>query len=151
LTRALEDLERAYEQYRYDPVFLTELELLQHDFAGRPTALFLAERPSQVAGCLVYLKREDLAHTGAHKINNTLVKELGRVEYTSATDEQALSAFNGLARLEGIIPALESAHALAYLFSPGHGFAGSDVVVACLSGRGDKDVHTVARALGMES
>ena len=72
LVSALEELEEAYETYRDDPAFLAELRALQVDYAGRPTALYFARRLSESAGCRVYLKREDLAHTGAHKINNTL-------------------------------------------------------------------------------
>ena len=72
LVSALEELEDAYEAYRDDPDFVLELGALQTDFAGRPTPLFLAGRLSERVGCRVYLKREDLAHTGAHKINNTL-------------------------------------------------------------------------------
>lgn len=72
LVSALEELEAAYETYRDDPDFLAELHLLQADYAGRPTPLFLARRLSECVGCRTYLKREDLAHTGAHKINNTL-------------------------------------------------------------------------------
>ncbi len=72
LVSALEELEEAYETYRDDPVFRADLQTLQVDYAGRPTPLFFAKRLSQRAGCRVYLKREDLAHTGAHKINNTL-------------------------------------------------------------------------------
>jgi tryptophan synthase beta chain len=73
------------------------------------------------------------------------------VEYTSATDEEALAAFQTLSRLEGIIPALESAHAIAHLLRGDHGFGESDVVVVGLSGRGDKDVYSVAGVLGMSS
>ncbi len=387
LVSALEELEAAYEKYRDDPAFMAELTTLQSDFAGRPTPLFLAQRLSERVGCKVYLKREDLAHTGAHKINNTLgqillavrmgkkriiaetgagqhgvatatvaalfglechvymgaedirrqelnvfrmrllgaevlpvtsgsgtlkdatneairdwvanvesthyiigsvvgpapyptlvrdfqavigcetreqimakegrlpdglvacvgagsnaigmfydflgdkqvrlvgveaaglgldsgkhgaslargksgilhgsysyvlqdadgqiqeahsiaagldypsvgpehshLKDVGRVEYTSATDQEALAAFQTLSRLEGIIPALESAHAIAFLLrgpggrgagataggAPGgHGFASDSVVVLSLSGRGDKDVYSVADALGV--
>jgi len=370
LVAALEELEQAYETYRDDPAFLAELGRLQTDYAGRPTPLFAAERLSAACGCRVYLKREDLAHTGAHKINNTLgqillatrmgkkriiaetgaaqhgvatatvaalfglechvymgeedirrqelnvyrmrllgaevipvtsgsgtlkdatneairdwvtnvetthyiigsvvgpapyptlvrdfqsvigretrrqilekegalpagivacvgagsnaigifhdflaesavrlvgveaaglgldsgrhgaslakgtagvlhgsysyvlqdedgqiqeahsvaagldypsvgpehsyLKDIGRVEYTSATDTEALAAFQRLARLEGILPALESAHAIAYLLRGGHGFSSDDIVVVNLSGRGDKDVYSVAHAL----
>ena len=386
LVAALEELEQAYERYRSDPDFLAELRTLQADYAGRPTPLFHAKRLSERAGCRIYLKREDLAHTGAHKINNTLgqillavrmgkkriiaetgagqhgvatatvaalfgldchvymgeedirrqelnvfrmrllgaevipvksgsgtlkdatneairdwvanvesthyiigsvvgpapyptlvrdfqavigretkeqilakegrlpdglvacvgagsnaigmfhdfvdepavrlvgveaaglgldsgkhgaslargkagilhgsysyvlqdpygqileahsiaagldypsvgpehsyLKDIGRVEYTSATDDEALAAFQALSRLEGIIPALESAHAIAYLLredgnsrdasqgaSGGHRFSSSDVVVVSLSGRGDKDVYSVAGALGAD-
>ncbi len=373
LVSALEELDSAYDTYREDPVFRAQLHTLQTDYAGRPTPLFRAERLSQQAGCRVYLKREDLAHTGAHKINNTLgqillaermgkkriiaetgagqhgvatatvaalfglechvymgeedirrqelnvyrmrllgaevlpvrsgsgtlkdatneairdwvanvetthyiigsvvgpapypamvrdfqavigrearaqfgeregrppagiiacvgagsnaigifhefipdsavrlvgveaaglgldsgrhgaslargsggilhgsfsyvlqdedgqiqeahsiaagldypsvgpehsyLKDIGRVEYTSATDDEALAAFQLLSRLEGIIPALESAHAIAYLLRPGHGFGPDDAVVVNLSGRGDKDVYSVAQALRLE-
>ncbi|MFH0914991.1 MAG: tryptophan synthase subunit beta [bacterium] len=374
LVSALEELEAAYERYRDDPRFLSELGGLQTDYAGRPTPLFFAQRLSAQVGSRVYLKREDLAHTGAHKINNTLgqillavrmgkkriiaetgagqhgvatatvaalfglechvymgeedirrqelnvfrmrllgaevlpvtsgsgtlkdatneairdwvanventhyiigsvvgpapypamvrdfqavigretrveildkegrppdglvacvgagsnaiglfqaflddqhirlvgveaaglgldsgkhgaslargvggilhgsfsyvlqdedgqiqeahslaagldypsvgpqhafLKDVGRVEYTSATDDEALAAFQTLSRLEGIIPALESAHAIAYLLRGDHGFAPGDVVVVNLSGRGDKDVYSVAEALGVRS
>ena len=373
LVSALEELDAAYEKYRDDPVFLAELRLLQTDYAGRPTPLFRADRLSRRSGCRVYLKREDLAHTGAHKINNTLgqillatrmgktriiaetgagqhgvatatvaalfglechvymgeadirrqelnvfrmrllgaevlpvtsgsgtlkdatneairdwvanverthyiigsvvgpapypamvrdfqavigqetrdqimakegrlpdalvacvgagsnaigmfhefvgapgvrmvgveagglgldsgkhgaslargatgilhgsysyvlqdqdgqiqeahsiaagldypsvgpehafLKDSGRVEYTSVTDDEALAAFQALSRLEGIIPALESAHAIAYLLGKDHGFRASDVVVVSLSGRGDKDVYSVAGMLGVD-
>jgi tryptophan synthase beta chain len=373
LVSALEELDAAYEKYRDDPAFLAELHTLQTDYAGRPTPLFRADRLSQRAGCRVYLKREDLAHTGAHKINNTLgqillatrmgkrriiaetgagqhgvatatvaalfglechvymgeedirrqelnvfrmrllgaevlpvtsgsgtlkdatneairdwvanvedthyiigsvvgpapypamvrdfqsvigsetreqimvkegrlpdalvacvgagsnaigmfhefvddpevrmvgveagglgldtgkhgaslargatgilhgsfsyvlqdedgqiqeahsiaagldypsvgpehafLKDSGRVEYTSVTDDEALAAFQALSRLEGIIPALESAHAIAYLLGDDHGFGPSDVVVVGLSGRGDKDVYSVAGILGVD-
>lgn len=72
LVSALEELEAAYETYRADPGFIAELDTLQSDYAGRPTPLFFARRLSEKVGCRIYLKREDLAHTGAHKINNTL-------------------------------------------------------------------------------
>ena len=370
LVPALEELELAYERYRDDPEFIEELRVLQEDYAGRPTPLYFAQRLSELVGCRVYLKREDLAHTGAHKINNTLgqillarrmgkkriiaetgagqhgvatatvaalfglechvymgeedirrqelnvfrmrllgaevvpvasgsgtlkdatneairdwvtnvetthyiigsvvgpapypvivrdfqrvigvetrrqlqekegrcpdgiiacvgagsnaigifyefrdetdvrligveaagdgldsgrhgaslargtrgilhgalsyvlqdadgqiqeahslaagldypsvgpehafLRDSGRVSYTSATDDEALAAFQVLSRLEGIIPALESAHAIAFLLREGHGFAPDDVVVVNLSGRGDKDVYSVAEAL----
>ncbi len=374
LVSALEELEVAYEAYRDDPAFLAELRALQVDYAGRPTALYFARRLSERAGCRVYLKREDLAHTGAHKINNTLgqillavrmgkgriiaetgagqhgvatatvaalfglechvymgeedirrqelnvfrmrllgaevlpvtsgsgtlkdatneairdwvanventhyiigsvvgpapyptmvrdfqvvigretreqilekegrlpdglvacvgagsnaigifhafldepsvrlvgveagglglesgkhgaslargsagilhgsfsyvlqdrdgqiqeahsiaagldypsvgpehslLKDEHRVDYTTAADEEALEAFGVLSRLEGIIPALESAHAIAYLLREDHGFGPDQVVIVNLSGRGDKDVYSVADALGVRS
>ncbi|GAB4252554.1 MAG: tryptophan synthase subunit beta [Thermoleophilia bacterium] len=374
LVPALEELEAAYERYQADPHFQAELARLLADFAGRPTPLYPARRLSERAGCRVYLKREDLAHTGAHKINNTLgqillatrmgkrriiaetgagqhgvavatvaalfglechiymgeedmrrqelnvirmrllgaevipvtsgsgtlkdatnealrdwvstvesthyiigsvvgpapypvivrdfqtvignetrrqilekegrlpagivacvgagsnaigifhpflddaavrligveaggygldsgrhgaslargaggvlhgsfsyvlqdedgqiqeahsisagldypsvgpehayLRDSGRVVYTTATDDEALAAFASLARLEGIIPALESAHAVAHMLGGPrvHGFGEDDVVVVNLSGRGDKDVYTAARALGV--
>jgi tryptophan synthase beta chain len=82
---------------------------------------------------------------------HSFLKDIGRVEYTSATDDEALAAFQTLSRLEGIIPALESSHAIAYLLRGDHGFSSSDVVVVNLSGRGDKDVYSVADALGVRS
>jgi tryptophan synthase beta chain len=76
LMPALAELERAWIDARGDPAFGAELDRLLRDFAGRPTPLYLAERLSQAAGRAVYLKREDLLHTGAHKINNALGQAL---------------------------------------------------------------------------
>jgi tryptophan synthase beta chain len=73
-------------------------------------------------------------------------KELGRFEYASVTDAEALDAFRLLARLEGIMPALESAHAVAYAIRAAAGMETTDTVVVGLSGRGDKDVHTVGES-----
>ena len=73
LMPAVLELEAAYRRIAPDPRFRSELARLLRDFAGRPTPLFLAERlTAQLGGAAVYLKREDLAHTGAHKINNTV-------------------------------------------------------------------------------
>jgi tryptophan synthase beta chain len=69
---ALDELEREYERAQADPSFRDELATTLRDFAGRPTPLFEAKRLSELAGCRVLLKREDLLHTGAHKINNTI-------------------------------------------------------------------------------
>ncbi len=80
-----------------------------------------------------------------------LLKDTGRVEYTSVDDRQALKGFKTLARREGIIPALESAHALAYLDTLMPSLPKDQVVVVCLSGRGDKDVSHVARYLEDQS
>ncbi|KPJ58413.1 MAG: tryptophan synthase subunit beta [Planctomycetes bacterium DG_23] len=74
---ALEQLTQEYEAARADPVFQEELAYYLRDYAGRPTPLYFAERLSKELGCgKIYLKREDLAHTGAHKINNTLGQAL---------------------------------------------------------------------------
>jgi tryptophan synthase beta chain len=73
LMAALEALEHAYAEAQADPVFHAELNLLLSDYAGRPTPLYLASRlTEQLGGAKIYLKREDLLHTGAHKINNCL-------------------------------------------------------------------------------
>ncbi len=77
LMPAVIELERAYNTISAEPSFQAELELLLKNYAGRPTPLFFAARLSaKVGGAKIYLKREDLAHTGAHKINNTLGQAL---------------------------------------------------------------------------
>ena len=77
LMPAILDLEEAYRRIAPDPQFQQELARLLRDFAGRPTPLFPAERLTRhVGGAAIYLKREDLAHTGAHKINNTVGQAL---------------------------------------------------------------------------
>jgi tryptophan synthase beta chain len=73
LMAALEELEQAYAEAQADPIFQTELASLLKDFAGRPTPLYFAKRLTEsLGGAKIYLKREDLLHTGAHKINNAL-------------------------------------------------------------------------------
>jgi tryptophan synthase beta chain len=84
LMTAVEELQRAYDAALADPAFDNELRAMLRDFAGRPTPLYLAENLTrELGGARVYLKREDLAHTGAHKINNAvgqglLAKRLGK-------------------------------------------------------------------------
>jgi tryptophan synthase beta chain len=76
LIAALDELTAAWEEARDDPAFHQRQDALRRDFIGRPTPLYLAERLSERVGSRVYLKREDLAHTGAHKINNALGQTL---------------------------------------------------------------------------
>jgi tryptophan synthase beta chain len=76
LMPALEELERAWVQAREDPAYRAELDGLLRDFAGRPTPLYRARRLSERVGRPVYLKREDLNHTGSHKLNNALGQAL---------------------------------------------------------------------------
>ena len=77
LMPAVIELEEAYRRIASDPAFQQELSRLLRDYAGRPTPLFLAERlTARAGGAAIYLKREDLAHTGAHKINNTVGQAL---------------------------------------------------------------------------
>ncbi|MBN1979628.1 MAG: pyridoxal-phosphate dependent enzyme, partial [Anaerolineae bacterium] len=78
------------------------------------------------------------------------LRDLGRAEYTHASDDEALSAFQLLARTEGIIPALESAHAVAEAVKRAPQMSPDEIVLINLSGRGDKDLDTVVKALGME-
>jgi tryptophan synthase beta chain len=73
------------------------------------------------------------------------LKSSERVEYVSATDEEAIGAYQWLARKEGIIPALESSHALSYLKRRDNKIKKGSNVIVCLSGRGDKDIYTIDR------
>ena len=76
-------------------------------------------------------------------------KDSGRAEYVAVTDDEALDAFQWVARSEGIIPALESSHAFAYLRKIAPTLPKEQIVIVCLSGRGDKDVDSVAKRLGL--
>src|SRR5690606_12699607 len=124
--------------------------------SGRHAATLGAGRPGVLHGSYSYLLQDEAGQVApAHSISAGLdypgvgpehaaLKESGRAEYVSVTDAAALDAFERLARLEGIIPALESAHAIAYLLEHGRRWADAGPVVLCLSGRGDKDVAQVA-------
>ena len=128
---------------------------------GKHAASLCAGRPGVLHGCRTYLLDYDagqIRHT--HSISAGLdypgvgpehawLKETGRAEYVSVTDEEALQAFHQLNRLEGIMPALESAHALAYGFKLSAGMRADQSVLINLSGRGDKDVQTVAEIEGL--
>ena len=90
LIPALDELTSGWEEARADEAFRAELDRLLRDFVGRPTPLYLAERLSEAIGGRVYLKREDLAHTGAHKINNAvgqalLAKRMGKSRIIAET------------------------------------------------------------------
>ncbi len=91
LVEALEELRLMYEKYRYDPVFLAEYAYDLKHFVGRPSPIYHAERWSnKVGGAQIYLKREDLNHTGAHKVNNTigqalLAKRMGKQRVIAET------------------------------------------------------------------
>jgi tryptophan synthase beta chain len=113
-------------------------------------------------GCRTYLLQNDDGQVAtAHSISAgldypgvgpelALLKDRGRLEVVSVTDEEALEGFQTLARLEGIVPALESAHAVAHALALAKRLPRSRAVVVGLSGRGDKDVQVVARALSRE-
>ncbi|MHC5594931.1 MAG: tryptophan synthase subunit beta [Nostoc sp.] len=110
-------------------------------------------------GAMSYLLQDDDGQViEAHSISagldypgvgpeHSYLKDLGRAEYYSVTDKQALDAFQRLSQLEGIIPALETAHAIAYLETLCPQLAGSPRIVINCSGRGDKDVQTVAKVI----
>jgi tryptophan synthase beta chain len=115
--------------------------------------------PGVLHGALMYLLQDEHGQIQeAHSISAGLdypgvgpehcfLKDVGRVKYESITDEEALEAFQLLAKLEGIIPALESAHAVAFAVKQATLMDSGDSLVICLSGRGDKDVHTIRERL----
>ena len=204
LHRCVEELRNSYLNVIESEDFKNEFAQLLRDYVGRPSPLYLAKRLSDKYGCKIYLKREDLNHTGAHKINNAigqilLARRMGKkriiaetgagqhgvatatvcalmnmecIVYMGKTDverqhvnvermkmlgatvrpvtsgnmtlkdatNEAIRAAYELTRLEGIIPALESAHALGALQKMN--FKPSDIVVLTVSGRGDKDIET---------
>ena len=91
LMNAMLELEQAYNQYKNDPEFEAELETMLNDYAGRPSRLYYAKRMTQdLGGAKIYLKREDLNHTGSHKINNVigqmlLAKRMGKTRVIAET------------------------------------------------------------------
>jgi tryptophan synthase beta chain len=129
--------------------------------SGQHSATLSAGAPGVLHGSLSYLLQDaDGQVAPAHSISagldypgvgpeHSYLKDTGRVSYYTATDTQALEAFQKLSRLEGIIPALESAHALAWLEGQAGRFPSDAIVLVNLSGRGDKDVAHVAASLGV--
>jgi tryptophan synthase beta chain len=131
--------------------------------SGRHAATLVAGRPGVLHGALSYLLQDDEGQVAeTHSISagldypgvgpeHSYLKQTGRAVYAAADDAQALHAFRVLSREEGIIPALESAHAVAHVLALGERgeLKPDDVVVINLSGRGDKDMNTVAGALGV--
>jgi len=126
---------------------------------GRHGASMTAGRVGVLHGCMSYvLQNDDGQIATAHSISAGLdypgvgpehayYRDGGRFECVSITDEEALEGFRALTRLEGIMPALESAHAVAHAMRLAKTLARSRAIVIGLSGRGDKDVHVVAKAL----
>lgn len=130
--------------------------------SGKHAASIGAGKVGVLHGNKTYLLQDDdgqIEH--AHSISagldypgvgpeHALLNELGRAEYVSITDDEALNGFKLLTELEGVIPALESAHAIAQVAKLAPQMSKDEVLVVCLSGRGDKDMHTVAEAMGFE-
>jgi tryptophan synthase beta chain len=129
---------------------------------GQHAAPLCAGKPGVLHGNRTYLMEDaDGQIIETHSISAGLdypgvgpehawLKDIGRAKYVSVTDEQALRAFHDLTRIEGIIPALESSHALAYASQLAVSMNNDQIIVVNLSGRGDKDMHTVARHDGIE-
>jgi tryptophan synthase beta chain len=144
-----------------DDVELVGVEAAGHGIAtGHHSATLSAGSPGVLHGSLSYLLQDaDGQVTPAHSVSAGLdypgvgpehswLRDIGRVRYESATDTEALDAFQALCRLEGIIPALETAHALAWVRRSKGRWTADEPVLVCLSGRGDKDVAHVAKLLG---
>jgi tryptophan synthase beta chain len=139
----------------------SEVQLIGVEAAGhgidteQHAASLTKGKPGVLHGALMYLLQD---HAGqiqeAHSISagldypgvgpeHSYLKDIGRVQYESITDQEALEALKLLCRLEGIIPALESAHAVAYALKHAQTMSENESIVVCLSGRGDKDVQTI--------
>ncbi|RTL24230.1 MAG: pyridoxal-phosphate dependent enzyme, partial [Rhodocyclaceae bacterium] len=129
---------------------------------GRHSASLTAGRPGVLHGNRTYLLQdEDGQIIETHSVSAGLdypgvgpehawLKDTARAEYVGITDAEALEAFHKLCRLEGIIPALESSHALAYAAKLAPTLPKDKILLVNLSGRGDKDMHTVAERSGLQ-
>jgi tryptophan synthase beta subunit len=129
---------------------------------GKHAATLTAGRPGVLHGSMSYLLQDENGQvTEAHSISagldypgvgpeHSYLKDSGRAQYVSVDDAQALEGFHLLSRTEGIIPALESAHAIYYAAQMARDLPPEEIVLVCLSGRGDKDIHIVAEAAGLE-
>ena len=130
--------------------------------SGKHAATLCAGKPGVLHGNRTYLIQDENGQIiETHSISAGLdypgvgpehawLKDSGRAEYVSVTDDEALAAFHALTRMEGIMPALESAHALAYAMKHAPTLSRDKVLLVNLSGRGDKDMNTVAEHSGMK-
>ncbi|SFM55523.1 tryptophan synthase subunit beta [Marinobacter zhejiangensis] len=129
---------------------------------GQHAAPLCAGRPGVLHGNRTYLMEDENGQISAtHSVSAGLdypgvgpehswLKDVGRANYVSVTDEEALDGFRQLTRVEGIMPALESSHAVAYGTKLAAGMDKDQVVIINISGRGDKDIHTIANLDGIE-
>lgn len=143
-----------------DAVSLRGVEAAGHGIqTDKHAATLSLGRPGVIHGAMTYLLQDEYGQVQeAHSISagldypgvgpeHSYLKDTGRVHYTSVTDDEALQAVELLCRTEGIIPALESAHAVAEAIKRAPHMSSDQVLVICLSGRGDKDVETIQHAL----
>jgi tryptophan synthase beta chain len=146
----------------------TEVELVGVEAGGRSerpgdhAATLSFGRPGVLHGAFSYVLQDDDGQTAdVHSVSagldypgtgpeHSYWKDTGRVRYTFARDDEILTAFDGLAHLEGILPALESSHALCRAMEIAASRNTEEVIVVCLSGRGDKDAAEIARLRGLE-
>ena len=129
---------------------------------GQHAAPLCAGKPGVLHGNRTYLMEDtDGQIIETHSISAGLdypgvgpehawLKDIGRASYVAVTDDEALAAFHELTKVEGIMPALESSHALAYVMKVAPTMKSDEVIIVNLSGRGDKDIHTVAAIEGIE-
>ncbi len=155
----------------YDFIGDKDVRLIGVEAGGRGTALgdhaarFQKENggvPGVLQGTFSYVLQDDAGQIATtHSVSagldyasvgpeHAMLHDLGRAEYTSASDEEALAATSALARTEGILPALESAHAIAEAMKMAPKMAKTDVILVNLSGRGDKDMGILARELSLK-
>ena len=145
-----------------DEVRIFGVEACGHGIeSGRHAATLTAGIPGVLHGARSYLLQDELGQvTEAHSISagldypgvgpeHSFLRDSGRVEYLTASDDEALEALELLTRTEGIIPALESSHALAGVARLAPSMSKDQHMVVCLSGRGDKDMETIARLRGV--
>jgi tryptophan synthase beta chain len=130
---------------------------------GRHAARFAGGSAGILQGTRTYVLQDDAGNIElTHSISAGLdyaaigpehawLRDLGRTEYSHVSDSEALDAFQALGRLEGILPALESAHAVAWAMQLAAGLPRQAIVLVNLSGRGDKDLQTVANRLAERS
>ncbi|MGJ7921516.1 tryptophan synthase subunit beta [Neobacillus sp. LXY-4] len=146
-----------------DGVKLYGVEAAGHGInTDRHAASLTKGKPGVLHGACMYLLQDEHGQVQeAHSISagldypgvgpeHSYLKDIGRVFYDSISDDEALEALQLLSKLEGIIPALESSHAVAYALKLAPTMDKDESLVICLSGRGDKDVHTVKARLGGE-
>ena len=129
---------------------------------GRHAAPLCAGRPGILHGNRTYLMEDDDGEIiETHSISAGLdypgvgpehswLKDIGRAEYVSVTDDEAVEGFHALTKMEGIIPALESSHAMAYTLKLAPTMQQDEILIVNLSGRGDKDMHTMAEREGIK-
>jgi tryptophan synthase beta chain len=145
-----------------ESVRLVGVEAAGHGLeSGKHSATLCAGKPGVLHGNRTYLMQDENGQIiETHSISAGLdypgvgpehawLKDSGRAEYVAVTDDEALAAFHNLCRLEGIIPALESSHALAYAAKMAPRMQKQQILLVNLSGRGDKDMHTVADKSGL--
>lgn len=129
---------------------------------GQHAAPLNAGRPGVLHGMRTYLMEDDAGQIlSTHSVSAGLdypgvgpehayLKDIGRAEYVTCTDQEALSAFRSLTQVEGIMPALETSHAIAHAMKLAKTMRSDQTIIVNLSGRGDKDIHTVASIDGIE-